>query len=80
MSQMPPDPLLSAESAAAEVGLSIQAFWRAVSAGRLPRPFYPASRAPRWRRSELHAALEATRAMPSEAKAARLAARNAAAG
>jgi predicted DNA-binding transcriptional regulator AlpA len=70
-----PDPLLIAEDAAAEVGLSIPAFWRAVSSGRLPSPLYPAPRAPRWRRSELHAALEATRALPAEAKAARRAAK-----
>jgi hypothetical protein len=46
-----------------------------VAARRLPRPLYPLPRAPRWRRSELRAALEATRALPAEAKAARRAAR-----
>jgi predicted DNA-binding transcriptional regulator AlpA len=70
--------MLTAETAAAEVGLSLPAFWRGVAAGRLPAPLYPAPRAPRWRRSELHAALEATRALPAEAKAARRAARLAA--
>jgi predicted DNA-binding transcriptional regulator AlpA len=74
----PPDPLLTAKAAAAEVGLSVPGFWRSVVAGRLPKPLYPAPRAPRWRRSELHAALEETRAKPSEAKAARRAARIAA--
>jgi predicted DNA-binding transcriptional regulator AlpA len=63
----PPDPLLNAEESAAECGLSVPAFWKGVKAGRLPKPVYPASRAPRWRRSELHAALEATRATPREA-------------
>jgi predicted DNA-binding transcriptional regulator AlpA len=66
---------LTAEAAAAEVGLSLPAFWRAVAAGRLPCPVYPASRAPRWFRAELHAALEATRAMPADAMARRRAAR-----
>ena len=66
---------IAAEAAAAEVGLSLPAFWRAVGSGRLPRPVYPAPRAPRWFRSELRAALEATRALPAEAKAARRAAR-----
>jgi len=75
MSSLSPDALLSAESAAAETGLSLPAFWKMVEAGRLPRPYYPAPRAPRWRRSELIAALEATRALPREARAARRAAR-----
>jgi predicted DNA-binding transcriptional regulator AlpA len=70
-----PDALISAESAATETGLSLPAFWKMVAAGRLPRPYYPAPRAPRWRRSELLAALEATRALPREARAARRAAR-----
>ena len=69
------DPLLTAREGAAEARLSVAAFWRAVGAGRLPRPLYPLPRAPRWRRSELRAALNATRAMPAEAKAARRAAR-----
>jgi predicted DNA-binding transcriptional regulator AlpA len=69
------DPLLTAKLSAAEVGLSLPAFWRAVGAERLPAPIYPAPRAPRWRRSELHTALEATRALPARAKAARRAAR-----
>ena len=69
------DPLLTAREGAAEARLSLAAFWRAVAARRLPRPLYPLPRAPRWRRSELRAALEATRALPAEAKAARRAAR-----
>lgn len=69
------DPLLSAREGAAEVHLSLAAFWRAVAARRLPPPLYPLPRAPRWRRSELHAALDVTRALPAEAKAARRAAR-----
>lgn len=79
MSLPSPDPMLPAETAAAEVGLSLPAFWRSVAAGRLPKPLYPAPRAPRWRRSELLAALDATRALPAEAKAARRAAKLAAA-
>jgi predicted DNA-binding transcriptional regulator AlpA len=67
----PPDPLLTAEEAASEVHLSLAAFWRNVQAGRLPQPFYPATRAPRWRRSELHTALDRTRALPAEQKASR---------
>ena len=63
----PADPLLSADEAAAEAGCSLPTFWRGVSDGRFPNPFYPAPRAPRWRRSEILAALEATRMKPSEA-------------
>jgi predicted DNA-binding transcriptional regulator AlpA len=62
---------LSAREAAGHVGLSQPAFWRAVAAGRLPSPVYPAPRAPRWFPSELRAALEALRCTPAEAKAAR---------
>lgn len=69
------DPLLTACEGAAEVHLSLAAFWRAVGTGRLPRPLYPLPRAPRWRRSELRAALDATRALPAEAKAGRRAVR-----
>lgn len=61
------DPMLTAELAAQEVGLSLPAFWKAVASGRMPQPLYPAPRAPRWRRSELQAALEATRALPRDA-------------
>ena len=68
------DPPLTAREAAAQVGLSLPAFWCGVGAGRLPKPTYPAPRAPRWFPSELRAALEVTRALPSEAKAARRAA------
>jgi predicted DNA-binding transcriptional regulator AlpA len=67
--------LLTAREGAAAVRLSLAAFWRAVATGRLPCPLYPLPRAPRWRRAELQAALEATRATPTEAKAARRAAR-----
>lgn len=63
----PADPLLSADEAAAEAGCSLPTFWRGVKDGRFPNPFYPAARAPRWRRSEIHTALEATRMKPSEA-------------
>lgn len=70
--------LLTAERAAEAVGLSLAALWRAVAAGRLPAPVYPAPKAPRWYRHELHTALEATRALPREAMAARRSARLAA--
>jgi predicted DNA-binding transcriptional regulator AlpA len=67
----PSDPLLTAEQSAAEVGLSLPGFWKSVQAQRMPAPFYPASRAPRWRLSELRRAVEQTRALPCEQKAAR---------
>jgi predicted DNA-binding transcriptional regulator AlpA len=72
---MTDDPLLSAHEAAETVALSLAGFWRGVASGRLPAPVYPAPRAPRWRRSELLAALEATRALPREAMAQRRAAK-----
>ncbi len=68
---------LTAEASAETVGLSLPAFWRAVAAGRLPAPVYPAPRAPRWFADELLTALEATRALPREQMAARRSARRA---
>ena len=70
-----PDPVLTAQQSAAEVGLSLPGLWKAVSDGRLPAPFYPAVRAPRWRRSELLSALENTRALPRDQMNARRLAR-----
>jgi predicted DNA-binding transcriptional regulator AlpA len=67
----PNDPLLTAPAAADAVGLSIAAFWRGVASGRLPAPLYPAAKAPRWRYSELMAAVDATRALPREQMAIR---------
>src|SRR3954447_14153268 len=71
------DPLLSSSEAATEAGRALSTFWRDGRAGRLPPPYYATPRCPRWRRSEVRAALEATRALPSEAAAARRAVRSA---
>jgi predicted DNA-binding transcriptional regulator AlpA len=71
VSYVSPDPLLTAKDAATEAGLSLPGFWKAVDAGRIPHPLYPASRAPRWRLSEIVRALENTRARPRDQKAAR---------
>jgi predicted DNA-binding transcriptional regulator AlpA len=68
------DPLLTAKEGAAYVNISLGAYWRAVAAGRLPAPVYPAARAPRWFASELREALDALRQKPNEAKAERRAA------
>lgn len=76
MNYIPTDPLLMAEQAAVEVGLSLPGFWKAVQAGRLPAPLYPLGRAPRWRLSELKASLEKTRALPSQQKQTRREARD----
>jgi predicted DNA-binding transcriptional regulator AlpA len=70
-----PDPLHPPREASRFVGLSLPAFWAGVRTGRLPAPFYPAPRAPRWRESELRAALETTRMLPVDAVAARRAAK-----
>jgi predicted DNA-binding transcriptional regulator AlpA len=63
--------LLSAKAAAICVGLSLPAFWRGVSAGRLPAPCYPSPRSPRWFRFELVAAVQSLRMLPATAKARR---------
>jgi len=59
---VPDDPLLTAAEAAAERGQAVSTFWRDVAAGRVPPAYYVSPRAPRWRRSELRASVEACRA------------------
>ncbi len=59
---IPDDPLLTAREAAAERGQALSTFWRDVRAGRVPPAYYVTPRCPRWRRSELRAALAACRA------------------
>jgi len=56
------DPLLTAAEAAAETGRGLSTFWRDVRAGRLPPPYRVTPKCPRWRRSELRAAVAACRA------------------
>jgi predicted DNA-binding transcriptional regulator AlpA len=51
------DPLLTALEAAAETGRARSTFWRDVKRGLLPAPYYVTPRCPRWRRSELQAAV-----------------------
>lgn len=57
----PDDPLLTARQAAAETGKGLSTLWRDVRAGLLPAPYYVSPRCPRWRKSELDAAVKATR-------------------
>ena len=59
---VPDDPLLTAAESAAERGQALSTFWRDVRAGRVPAAYYVSPRCPRWRRSELRAALEECRA------------------
>jgi predicted DNA-binding transcriptional regulator AlpA len=59
---IPDDPLLTAAESAAERGQALSTFWRDVRAGRVPPAYRVSPRCPRWRRSELRAALEACRA------------------
>ena len=61
LAYVPEDPLLTAAEAAAERGQALSTFWRGVKDGSVPAPYYVSPRCPRWRRSELRAALEATR-------------------
>lgn len=58
------DPLLTARESAAETGRAMSTFWRDVKAGLLPSAYYVARRAPRWRLSELRAAVEAAPRTP----------------
>ncbi len=59
---VPSDPLLSPAEAAMERGQAVSTFWRDVSLGRVPPAIYVTERRPRWRRSEIIAALEKNRA------------------
>jgi predicted DNA-binding transcriptional regulator AlpA len=59
---VPDDPLLIAAEAAVERGQGLSTFWRDVRAGRVPLAYYVSPRCPRWRRSELRAGVEASRA------------------
>ena len=59
---VPDDPLLTAAEAAAETGRALSTFWRDVRGGRLPPPYRVTPKCPRWRRSELRAAVAACRA------------------
>jgi predicted DNA-binding transcriptional regulator AlpA len=56
------DPLLTAAESAAETARGLSTFWRDVRASRLPQPYRVTPRCPRWRRSELRAAVAACRA------------------
>lgn len=63
--------MADAQTAADYAGVALPTWWKAVAAGRMPAPYYPAPRAPRWDLAEIDAALAATRALPAEAKEAR---------
>jgi excisionase family DNA binding protein len=69
------EPLLTAQQLADYLNITLAAVYIGINAGRLPKPFYPVSRSSRWRKSEVDAALEATRSLPSEARAERRQAR-----
>jgi predicted DNA-binding transcriptional regulator AlpA len=64
---IPDDPLLDARESAAETGRALSTFWRDVRTGRLPPPYRVTPKCPRWRRSELRAAVEACREPAREA-------------
>ncbi len=63
--------LVDVRGLADRLNISVVTAWRQVGAGRLPAPVYPSPGAPRWDLAEIDAALETTRALPSQAKEAR---------
>ena len=65
------DGLIDSQAAVDFLGVSLSTLWRQVKDKRLPAPVYVAERSPRWRRSELLAALEAQRMTPTEHRIAR---------
>ena len=60
------DPLLNVDEASAEVNVAKSTFWREVKAGRMPAPIHVTPKCPRWKRSELRAAIEAKRILIGE--------------
>jgi len=58
----PDDPLLSAKECSMEVNCCLSQFWKLVKENRLPKPYYISNKLPRWKRSELRAAIEVTKA------------------
>lgn len=69
--------LLTAEQATAFCGISRASFYRSVKEERLPAPVYPTRNAPRWFKSDLANALQATRARPIDAAVRRMTKRRA---
>jgi len=58
---------ITADDLARKLGVTRQTVYRQVELGVLPRPYYIASRAARWRVDEVLQALEARRLAPREA-------------
>lgn len=58
------DPLLTAKESAAEAGVATNTWWKHLKTGRFPAPSYPLPRCPRWRRSEIRAAVTAASSAP----------------
>ena len=56
------DRLLPARDAAHELGICVSLFWRLNKNGEVPPAIYVTAKTPRWRRSELYAAMDARRA------------------
>ena len=71
----PAERALTPQETADFLQISLPALWRGVAAGRIPPPAYPRSRCPRWLPSWLYEGLERSRALPSEQKVARRAAK-----
>jgi predicted DNA-binding transcriptional regulator AlpA len=73
-----PRRFVNVRDVAERLGISVPSVWRNVASGRLPTPCYPSPGAARWDLAELDLAMEALKARPQEAMAARRAARIAA--
>jgi predicted DNA-binding transcriptional regulator AlpA len=60
------DDALDARAGADFMGVALATFWRKVTAGIYPEPYYPAERTPRWTRGELRQVRERLRMTPAE--------------
>ena len=58
----PEDPLLTAKESSKELNICVSQFWKMVAQSKLPKPYYITNKLPRWKRSELRAAIEVTTA------------------
>ena len=63
--------LLPAKAAAEALGISVSLFWRLNQLGTLPPPIYVTPKVPRWRWSELCAAMESRRKAGPPSKVAK---------
>jgi predicted DNA-binding transcriptional regulator AlpA len=64
--------LITAADVARMLGITVTSVWNGVKSKRLPKPMYVMERSPRWRPSEIKAAMELTRMTAPERRELKL--------